>query len=264
MKMAVNTDLSSSLASVLSRISTVSAIAGRTVRLVAVSKTKPIDMIVTAYELGQRNFGENYILEKCPDIKWHFIGHLQRNKVNKVLDVPNLYLVETIDSEKLAEAVNSSWGRRKKTDHLKVMVQINTSEEESKSGCSKCDASRLVKYVIEKCSQLQFMGLMTIGSLDHNLKDGPNPDFKALVQCKDDVCRELELDNQSVELSMGMSGDFEHAIEQGSTSVRVGSTIFGARSYPDKPKQKTEHSKDVVDKLDSLSLQEKQLAKDAV
>lgn len=113
-------------------------------RLVAVGKTKPPELLIAAYEAGQRNFGENYvnelidkannaeILEKCKDIRWHFIGHLQRNKVNKILKIPNLYLIETIDSEKLATAVDNAWDKLKKDKDAKlnIMVQVNTSKEE--------------------------------------------------------------------------------------------------------------------------------------
>lgn len=112
--------------------------------MVAVSKLKPVELIVDAYKAGQRHFGENYInellekgndpiiLETCTNIHWHFIGHLQRNKVNKLLSVPNLYIIETIDSEKLASAVNTSWINYRKDENLKlkVMVQVNTSKEQ--------------------------------------------------------------------------------------------------------------------------------------
>lgn len=110
-------------------------------RLVAVSKTKPPNLIIDAYESGQQHFGENYVNElvdkanhpdiKIKDIKWHFIGHLQRNKVNKVLAVPNLYMVETVDTEKLASTIDSAWQKYKKHDdsQLKIMVQVNTSGE---------------------------------------------------------------------------------------------------------------------------------------
>lgn len=114
-------------------------------RLVAVSKTKPIDLIIKAYEEGQRHFGENYvqeleekacnelILEKCKDIKWHFIGHLQNNKVTKLLSVPNLYMIETVDSQKLATNINRKWPSYGPGDgKLKIMLQVNTSEEEGK------------------------------------------------------------------------------------------------------------------------------------
>ncbi|KAF6376629.1 pyridoxal phosphate binding protein [Rhinolophus ferrumequinum] len=101
-------------------------------RLVAVSKTKPADMVIEAYTHGQRTFGENYILSSCPEIKWHFIGHLQKQNVNKLMVVPNLFMLETVDSVKLADKVNSSWQKKGSSERLKVMVQINTSGEESK------------------------------------------------------------------------------------------------------------------------------------
>lgn len=112
-------------------------------RLVAVSKIKPATLIVQAYEAGQRHFGENYvneladkakdplILENCKDIKWHFIGHLQTNKINKLLGSPGLFMVETVDSEKLADNLNKQWLKyRNEEGKLKIMVQINTSGEE--------------------------------------------------------------------------------------------------------------------------------------
>ncbi|ESO98437.1 hypothetical protein LOTGIDRAFT_231455 [Lottia gigantea] len=215
-------------------------------RLVAVSKTKPIQDIIAAYEAGQRNFGENYvmelvekshekeILEKCEDIKWHFIGHLQRNKVSKVLMAPNLYMVETVESEKLAEAMDKSWSKNKLERKLDVMVQINTSGESNKHGCEPENVIKIVEFVREKCSNLNFRGLMTIGSFDHDLTKGPNPDFQKLLECRDLVCKETGIPIEELEISMGMSNDYEHAIELGSTNVRVGSTIFGARHYPNK------------------------------
>lgn len=113
-------------------------------RLVAVSKLQSTISILSAYEAGQRYFGENYvnelvekacsplILEKCKEIRWHFIGNLQRNKVNKVLSIPNLHVIETINNDKLANALNNSWPKFRKSDDgkLNVMVQVNTSEEE--------------------------------------------------------------------------------------------------------------------------------------
>ncbi|XP_076363981.1 pyridoxal phosphate homeostasis protein isoform X1 [Tachypleus tridentatus] len=216
------------------------------VRLVAASKTKSKEMIIAAYEWGQRHFGENYVqelveksndpevLEKCSEIKWHFIGHLQRNKVNKLVAVPNLYMVETVDSERLADVLNKAWEKLNSCQKLKVMVEVNTSGEDSKSGVDLEGASSLVHHVIDKCQNLEFTGLMTIGILDHYISSGPIPDFLRLVKCRQDICSHLGLDPNKIELSMGMSGDFEHAIELGSTNVRVGTTIFGARNYPTK------------------------------
>ncbi|XP_064602325.1 pyridoxal phosphate homeostasis protein-like [Liolophura sinensis] len=212
-------------------------------RVVAVSKTKPVQMIVEAYQLGQRHFGENYvqelvekschpeILEKCKDIKWHFIGHLQKNKINKVLGCNNLFLMETLDSEKLAHNLNNTWEKMEKAESLNVMVQVNTSQEASKSGCNPAQVCGLVKFVREKCPRLSFIGLMTIGAFDHDLTTGPNPDFQLMLRCRQEVCEQEQLRAEEVELSMGMSHDFEHAIEVGSTNVRIGSVIFGARNY---------------------------------
>ncbi|XP_022918486.2 pyridoxal phosphate homeostasis protein [Onthophagus taurus] len=211
-------------------------------QLVAVSKTKPVSMIIEAYEAGQRHFGENYvgelvekasnaeILEKCKEIRWHFIGNLQTNKVNKVLSIPNLYLIETVDDEKLASKINSGWSKYcGEKNKLKVMIQVNTSGEDAKNGTNPDNVVTLSKFVIEKCENLCFDGLMTIGQFGYDLSQGPNPDFLLLSKCKDDVCTNLGLEWKSVGLSMGMSDDFEHAIELGSTNVRVGSSIFGHR-----------------------------------
>ncbi|XP_006051018.3 pyridoxal phosphate homeostasis protein [Bubalus bubalis] len=221
-------------------------------RLVAVSKTKPADMVIEAYSHGQRTFGENYVqelLEKasnpqilslCPEIKWHFIGHLQKQNVNKLMAVPNLSMLETVDSVKLADKVNSAWQKKGSPERLKVMVQINTSGEASKHGLPPAETAALVEHINAKCPSLEFVGLMTIGSFGHDLSQGPNPDFQVLLSLREELCKKLGAPPEQVELSMGMSVDFQHAIEVGSTNVRIGSTIFGERDYskkmaPDKP-----------------------------
>uniref|UniRef100_A0A8C6JK54 Pyridoxal phosphate homeostasis protein n=1 Tax=Melopsittacus undulatus TaxID=13146 RepID=A0A8C6JK54_MELUD len=215
-------------------------------RLVAVSKTKPAEMVIEAYGHGQRSFGENYvqellekasdsrILSSCPDIKWHFIGHLQKTNVNKLMAVPNLFMLETVDSVKLADRVNSSWQKKGSPQRLKVMVQVNTSGEDSKHGLPPGDTTAAVEHIINKCPNLEFVGLMTIGSVGHDLSKGPNPDFQMLLSLRKEVCEKLSLPIEKVELSMGMSTDFQHAIEVGSTNVRIGSTIFGERNYSNK------------------------------
>ncbi|KAI4461288.1 proline synthetase co-transcribed bacterial protein [Holotrichia oblita] len=215
---------------------------GKTPQLVAVTKTKPVEMIIEAYNAGQRHFGENYvnelvekannkdILEKCKDIKWHFIGNLQTNKINKVLPLPNLYMIETIDDEKLAAKVNTNWPKYGNPDtKLNVMVQVNTSAEEAKNGTPPSNVVELSRFVLENCPNLRLHGLMTIGLFGYDLSNGPNPDFILLKQCRDKVCQELNIGTKDLELSMGMSDDFEHAIELGSTNIRVGSSIFGVR-----------------------------------
>ncbi|KAJ8982838.1 hypothetical protein NQ317_014227 [Molorchus minor] len=211
-------------------------------RLIAVSKLKPTNLIIEAYEEGQRHFGENYvqeleekanspeILERCKDIKWHFIGHLQTNKASKLLAIPNLYLVETVDSKKLAMNLNKNWPNFGPPDSkLNIMLQVNTSGEEEKEGIKPSDVCDLTKYVLEECSNLRLDGLMTIGRFGYNPEDGPNPDFICLKRCRDEICQNCGLDWKNINLSMGMSDDFEHAIQLGSTNVRVGSSIFGLR-----------------------------------
>ncbi|KAJ6650661.1 hypothetical protein lerEdw1_005109 [Lerista edwardsae] len=215
-------------------------------RLVAVSKTKPAEMVIEAYNHGQRSFGENYVqelLEKasdsrilslCPEIKWHFIGHLQKNNVSKLIAVPNLFMLETVDSVKLADRVNASWQKKGCSEKLKIMVQVNTSGEGSKHGLPPGETVATVAHILQKCTNLDFVGLMTIGSFGHDLSKGPNPDFQMLISLRQEVCDKLNLPIEKVELSMGMSTDFQHAIEVGSTNVRIGSTIFGERDYPNK------------------------------
>ncbi|XP_072917989.1 pyridoxal phosphate homeostasis protein isoform X1 [Hemitrygon akajei] len=212
-------------------------------RLVAVGKTKPPSLLIEAYRHGQRHFGENYvqelvekasdsqILSLCPEIKWHFIGHLQKNNVNKLMGAPNLFMIETIDSIKLADKVNLSWQKKQAAHRLKVMVQVNTSEEDSKYGLSAENTVETVRHIFDNCQSLEFVGLMTIGRYGYDLSAGPNPDFQVMLECRQELCGKLNLPLEAVELSMGMSTDYEHAIEVGATSVRVGSVIFGERMY---------------------------------
>jgi pyridoxal phosphate enzyme (YggS family) len=229
------------LASVKQRVSSTCARHSRKEpRLVAVTKTKPVEMILHAYEQGQRHFGENYVQElveksqhpslvELEDICWHFIGHLQRNKCNNLVSCPHIWAVETVDSERLASALNTSWGRKATGGKLRVFVQVNTSEEQSKHGSGSEEAVSVARHVLGQCTNLKFMGLMTIGRVGHDYSTGPNPDFECLMKTRTKVCQELNLDVEEVELSMGMSSDFEHAISAGSTNIRVGSVIFGAR-----------------------------------
>ncbi|KFD67845.1 hypothetical protein M514_00247 [Trichuris suis] len=214
-------------------------------RLVAASKLKPVSDICFAYQAGQRHFGENYVQEllkksnderlliECADIRWHLIGHLQSNKVNKVVSsIPHLYMIETVDSIKLAESLNAAVGRRPEgSSKLNVMVQVNTSDEEQKSGIQPAEAGMLAAHIRSTCNNLNFVGFMTIGRLDHcdAGEEDENPDFRCLSDVREAFCKENGISLDQVELSMGMSGDFEQAIRMGSTNVRVGSSIFGPR-----------------------------------
>lgn len=212
--------------------------------LVAVSKTKPVDLIIEAYSIGQRHFGENYvkelveksqhpdILAQCPEIKWHFIGNLQNNKITKVLKLPNIHMIETVDNQKLATNLNTAWEKIEieNKQPLRVLIQINTSGEEAKNGVTPSEAPSLYKFIKENLTQLNLQGIMTIGAFGHDYTKGPNPDFITLMQVHKQICEENQLEAAAVQVSMGMSDDFEKAIEMGSTIVRVGSSIFGYRA----------------------------------
>ncbi|KAJ3168406.1 hypothetical protein HDU87_001170 [Geranomyces variabilis] len=224
--MSQDESIASSLAMIRQRVAKAVATRGegKEVRLVAVSKTKPVADLMEAYVEGQRHFGENIqeLVDKAAempeDICWHFIGTLQSNKCKLLAPVRNLWAVETIDSSKKADTMNRCWpGDR---EPLRVFVQVNTSGESSKSGVEPAGCLEVVKHITSACKNLTVHGLMTIGSAD-NTGEQENPDFK-------EADAKLNLD---LELSMGMSGDFETAILAGATNVRVGSSIFGARNY---------------------------------
>lgn len=213
-------------------------------RLVAVSKTKPLEQIIEAFHAGQTIFGENYVqelVEKAnnPDIpdglQWHFIGTLQSNKAKLIAGLPRLAMVETVTSVKLANMLNKLVGQLREDMPLSVMVQINTSGEENKGGVTPGEGGDLAKHIVDNCPNLSFKGVMTIGEYGRVVKEGEvNVDFQKLVECRQQVAAKLGVPADDVEVSMGMSGDFEHAIEVGSTNIRVGSTIFGARNYANK------------------------------
>lgn len=211
------------------------------VRLVAVSKTKPLELLKEAYEANNRIFGENYIQElvekaaEMPnDVEWHFIGALQSNKANllvkSVVPVSAKLTVETVSSMKVANKLNNAMNSLEddvpQEKKLHVFIQVNTSGEDSKSGIEPSEVVALCKDITEQCGRLELQGLMTIGA------PGDLGCFDTLSACRDQVTSELGL--EQLELSMGMSGDFEAAIERGATNVRVGSTVFGARDYSNK------------------------------
>jgi len=236
-----DSDVISNLCQIKENISILSKRFGRKhePRLVAVSKTKPAPLVQACYNAGHRYFGENYvqeIVEKAPqlpnDIRWHFIGHLQSNKVKTLLAIPNLDFVETVDSEKLASLLNKAASETRDAP-LNVFVQVNTSGEQNKSGIEPSDCLSLIKHIISDCASLRFRGLMTIGDLNATLyavSADEQPDFKRLVECIRCIQSDIpSLDDTQTELSMGMSHDYQKAIEMGSTNVRVGSSIFGAR-----------------------------------
>ena len=242
-------------------------------RLVAVSKTKPKEMIFEAYDAGHRHFGENYVqelaeksndpelLRRCPDIQWHFIGNCQIKNVNKLAKCPKLTVIETITSEKLADKLQTQFAKKPKDQSIvNVMVQVNTSGEENKNGVEPgSDTLTIVQHIKQKCPNLKLIGLMTIGALGHSIastiqqEEGANPDFLTLIECRQQVADLLQMQENSLELSMGMSNDFAEAIKMGSTNVRIGSSIFGSRNYPNKPAEderpETKDSDKTVEKV---------------
>jgi pyridoxal phosphate enzyme (YggS family) len=235
------------------------------VRLVAVSKLKPASDILALHAppTAHLHFGENYLqelLEKSktlpPEIRWHFMGGLQSNKcVTLARDVRGLWAVESVDTEKKASLLDKGWTERwaklRQEDTaspapdydddegverlLRVFVQVNTSGEEAKSGVEPGEpAVTLCRFIQDKCPRLKLQGLMTIGAIARSKATSPgfeNEDFLCLRETRDLVQKELDIgaEDDQLELSMGMSEDFEGAIALGSNQVRVGSTIFGVR-----------------------------------
>lgn len=203
------------------------------ITVIAVSKTHSFEAVEAAYQSGIKVFGENYVqelVEKQSDCiaagiqpEWHFIGHLQSNKAKYIVEF--VEVIHSVDSFKLALEINKQAIKYNKKQ--KIMLQINTSGEESKSGCEPGESLELAKQIIE-LPNLDLLGLMTIGTFsdDENLI---RREFRLLRNSLKDINQALSLDLR--ELSMGMSHDFDIAIEEGATFVRVGTAIFGERDY---------------------------------
>ena len=202
------------------------------VTLIAVSKTKPLEMLQEIYGEGVRDFGENKVQELCDkmeqlpsDIRWHMIGHLQRNKVKYI--VGKVALIHSVDTYRLAEEINIQ--AKKRGIIVPILVEVNIVGEETKFGTTAEDAMLLVEE-ISKLENVRIRGLMTIAPFVENPEDN-RLYFRKIKQLSVDITNK-NIDNVSMEiLSMGMTGDYEVAIEEGATMVRVGTGIFGARNY---------------------------------
>ncbi|KAI1095349.1 hypothetical protein F5B19DRAFT_341237 [Rostrohypoxylon terebratum] len=226
---------------------------GRDVRLVAVSKLKPANDILALMQQAsppQLHFGENYAQELSQkaellprSVHWHFIGGLQSGHCKNLAKIPNLWCVSSVDTEKKAQLLDKHRGEflasfssisepsTPPPSKLNIHVQVNTSGEASKSGCAPGPDTVALARIVESSPNLHLLGLMTIGAIARSVATTPeneNEDFVALREQRDLVQKELGLDRE-LELSMGMSEDFEGAIVMGSGEVRVGSTIFGVR-----------------------------------
>ncbi|MFA8450011.1 MAG: YggS family pyridoxal phosphate-dependent enzyme [Bacteroidales bacterium] len=203
--------------------------------LVAVSKTKPIENLEEAYDAGQRIFGENKAQEMAQkaqslpsDIEWHFIGHLQTNKVKYI--APYVSIIEAVDSFKLMEKINKEAAKNNRC--IDVLIQFYIAEEESKFGCDYKEAIELIQQIRENnLSNIRIRGVMGMATNTDN-QEQVLSEFKQLKTYFHKVKESyFESESSFDTISMGMSNDYQLAIEAGSTNVRIGSSIFGARNY---------------------------------
>ncbi|MEZ7526665.1 YggS family pyridoxal phosphate-dependent enzyme [Cloacibacterium normanense] len=200
------------------------------VELVAVSKFHPVEKIQEVYDCGQRVFGENKVQElltkvnELPsDIKWHLIGHLQTNKVKYI--APFIDTIQSVDSEKLLLEINKEAAKNNRI--IKVLLQVKIAEEETKYGLEIAEAKEIFSnYLEHQYPNIEILGLMGMATFTDN-KNQVKSEFLVLKSLFDELSTFKKLET----LSMGMSDDFALAIECGSTSVRIGSAIFGVRNY---------------------------------
>ena len=203
------------------------------VSLIAVSKTKPNEDLMELYALGQRAFGENYVQELVDkaatlpkDIQWHFIGHLQSNKVKYI--APFVHLIHGVDSEKLVLEINKQALKQGRV--IDCLLQVHIAEEETKFGFDESSLMELVQSGrLDNYPNVAIKGLMGMASFSDNQQQVQR-EFKQLKKCFD--LAKNSIGSTCTILSMGMSGDYELAIQEGSNMVRIGSLLFGARNYP--------------------------------
>ena len=227
--------LKENLAAVEQRVEAACRRAGRKreeVTLIAVSKTKPAEMIREIMDCGVKDFGENKVQEMCGKMEeiteplhWHLIGHLQRNKVKYIAD--KAALIHSVDSLRLAETIEQEGARHNRV--IPVLIEVNVAQEESKFGVSLEETLPLIEE-IAGMPHVKIRGLMTIAPFVENPEEN-RPVFAALRQLSVDI-KGKNMNNVDMDiLSMGMTNDYEVAVEEGATMVRVGTGIFGARDY---------------------------------
>jgi pyridoxal phosphate enzyme (YggS family) len=227
--MSINTNLQE----IKERIRSAALAAGRapdSVVLVAVSKTRPVGDVCEACRSGQTVFGENYVQELIAKttevhdpVEWHFIGHLQSNKVKYIAGLTTL--IHSVDRLSLAQEISRQWGKLGRC--CDILLQVNISGEASKSGTTEADAQQLVREVA-LLPNVRVKGLMTMPPFFDD-PEAARPFFAALRRLSQSIAAENVPGVVMEELSMGMSGDFEAAIQEGATLVRVGTSIFGQR-----------------------------------
>lgn len=232
LSMSHHIDIEGNLREIQDRIAAAAEKAGRSpeeVTLVAVSKTKPIELIQSAFEAGQVDFGENKVQEmtdKQPDLeqaRWHAIGNLQRNKVKYL--APYVHLIHSLDSEKLMAEINKRAAQVERV--IPCLIQLNISDEAQKGGTQESLARDLIEK-LDDYPNVAIKGLMGIGEFTDDEKI-IRQQFIRLREAGEQLSDLVHDRFEMKHLSMGMSGDFEIAIEEGSTMVRVGSAIFGSR-----------------------------------
>ena len=208
--------------------SIVKELAAAKVTLVEVSKTHPADDIRQLYDLGQRDFGENYVQELVAkqetlpaDINWHFIGHLQSNKVKYI--APFVHMIQSVDSEKLLKEIDKQ--AQKNSRVINVLLQVHIAKEETKFGVDERELAQIMEQV-NAFPHVRIRGLMGMASFTEN-KEQVRKEFRYLKSFFDNYKQTSNWDT----LSMGMSGDYQMAVEEGSTLVRIGSLLFGERTY---------------------------------
>lgn len=201
------------------------------VQLIAVSKTRTIEEMEEAYEFGIRKFGENKVQEILKkfddfhqDVEWHLIGHLQTNKVKYIVD--KVHLIQSLDSVKLLKEIEKVYGKHNKTAN--TLIQVNIGREEQKYGILEEELDELIE-AIEACNNVNVLGIMTIipKGTKEECRNYFNKTHKLFCDLKERNFKNIKMDI----LSMGMSGDFDIAIEEGSNMVRIGQGIFGERIY---------------------------------
>lgn len=234
--MRVGSDIRANLEAVKKRIASATARVNRDpseVKLVAVSKTHPVSTVREAIDLGAAVFGENKVQEAEPKIieigrdraEWHLIGHLQSNKARKAVQLFDV--IQSVDSFELAQRLERICEEEGK-DALSVFVHVDLAGEETKSGIEESELSALAEF-LATCKRLKFDGLMVLPPFFDDAEK-TRPYFKRLSQVRDDLATRKAFATGVGQLSMGMSHDFEVAIEEGATVVRVGTAIFGERN----------------------------------
>lgn len=234
----MDNNIADNILNVKKNIETACASVGRSpseVTLIAVSKTKPLELLREAYDAGARDFGENKVqemldkMDQMPsDVRWHMIGHLQRNKVKYIID--KVYMIHSVDSVRLAEEISREALKHGVT--VNILAEINIAREESKFGMDPDEAETFVRE-LAKLPGICLKGLMTIAPYVENGEEN-RIYFRGLKQLSVDIT-DKNTDNNSNyildTLSMGMTGDYMTAVEEGATYVRVGTGIFGERDY---------------------------------